>query len=182
MTGEVVVPIEGDRILLRVPTVDDVALLDSWETSVESKGEFNDFGQPPKSMRETAEKGTFIADDHGKLLIERLGDGAPIGTIDWRPSIYGPPPESRAWAVGISLAPEARGSGYGGEALRLVARYLFATTTANRVEGSTDIENVASQRALEKAGFVREGVARGAQWRRGAYHDLVLYGLVRTVE
>jgi len=156
-----------------------VPLLDAWEASVEAKGEFNDFGQPVKSMRETAEKGAFIDEHHGKLLIERLADGVPLGTVDWRPSMYGPPPESRAWQLGISLGPEARGGGYGSEALRLVTRYLFANTTANRVEGQTDVENVAAQRALEKAGFAREGVIRGAQWRRGAYHDLVLYGCLR---
>ena len=172
-------PVVGDRILLRVPTIDDVDLLDAWGASVEARGEFNDFGLPVQSTRETAEKDAFIDEHHGKLIIQRLDDGARLGTVDWRPSLYGPPPESRAWALGISLAPEARGSGYGPEALRLAAEYLFAATSANRVEGETDVDNIPGQRALEKAGFVREGIIHGAQWRRGAYHDLVLYGLVR---
>jgi RimJ/RimL family protein N-acetyltransferase len=93
--------------------------------------------------------------------------------------MYGPPPDSRAWQLGISLLPAARGHGYGAEVLRQVADYLFANTDANRVEGSTDIENVASQRALEKARFTREGVNRAAQFRAGAYHDLVLYSRLR---
>jgi RimJ/RimL family protein N-acetyltransferase len=54
-----------------------------------------------------------------------------------------------------------------------LADYLFETTETNRVEASTDVENVAQQRALEKAGFVREGVQRGAQFRAGAQHDPV---------
>ena len=37
-----------------------------------------------------------------------------------------------------------------------LAAYLFATTRVNRVEASTDIENRAEQRSLEKAGYVRE--------------------------
>lgn len=179
MPADSLLPIEGQHLRLRVPTIDDVELLDAWEASVEAKGEFNDFGQPVKSMRETAEKAAFIDENHGKFMIERLVDGVPLGTVDWRPSMYGPPTESRAWQLGISLAPEARGGGYGGEALRLVADYLFAETSANRVEGSTDIENIPGQRALEKAGFAREGIIRGAQWRRGEYHDLVLYGCLR---
>jgi aminoglycoside 6'-N-acetyltransferase len=48
-----------------------------------------------------------------------------------------------------------------------------------RVQASTDIENAAEQRALAKAGFTREGVIRKAQWRNGAYHDLVLYSKLR---
>ncbi len=55
---------------------------------------------------------------------------------------------------------------------RQVAEYLFATTNVNRVEASTDVDNLAEQRALEKAGFPREGVLRGAQFRSGAHHDL----------
>ncbi len=93
--------------------------------------------------------------------------------------MYGPPPESRAYQLGISLTPESRGKGYGGEALRLVAQYLFENTDVHRVEGSCDVENFASQRALSKAGFSYEGLARGSQFRAGAYHDLVLFGVLR---
>jgi RimJ/RimL family protein N-acetyltransferase len=169
----------GELVRLRVPGVGDVDLLDAWEASPDALGEFNDFGQPPHGHREAVEKGTVVDENHGTLLVERVNDGVPVGTVSWRPAFHGPPPESRGWALGISLAPEGRGQGYGSEALRLVAAYLFAATTANRIEGETDIENVAGQRALERAGFAREGVLRGAQWRRGAYHDLVVYGRVR---
>ena len=49
----------------------------------------------------------------------------------------------------------------------------------NRVEAQTDVDNIAEQRSLEKAGFVREGTARGSQFRAGAYHDLVTYSILR---
>ncbi len=74
---------------------------------------------------------------------------------------------------------KARGQGYGSEAQALFADYLFETTEVNRVEAQTDVDNVAEQRALEKAGFVREGTIRGAQYRAGAYHDLVSYSILR---
>ena len=48
------------------------------------------------------------------------------------------------------------------------------------MEASCDVENVASQRALAKAGFLYEGVARGAQFRAGTHHDLMLYGITRA--
>ncbi|MBA2393543.1 MAG: GNAT family N-acetyltransferase, partial [Ktedonobacteraceae bacterium] len=48
-----------------------------------------------------------------------------------------------------------------------------------RVEATTDITNRAEQRALEKAGFTREGVLRKAQWRNGNWHDMVVYSKVR---
>jgi RimJ/RimL family protein N-acetyltransferase len=102
-----------------------------------------------------------------------------MGTVSWRAVAYGPNPESRAWNIGISLVPEARGKGLGAEAQRVLAEYLFATTTVNRIEAMTDVENVAEQRALEKAGYHRDGVLLGAQFRAGGYHDLVVYSVVR---
>ena len=80
---------------------------------------------------------------------------------------------------GIELIPEARGHGYGSEAQAQLAAYLFATSDVNRVEAATDLENVAEQRSLEKAGFRREGVLRGSQFRAGRYHDLVYYAILR---
>ena len=165
------------RVRLREPTADDVPMLNLWDSTPEFRGEFNDFGSPPRDHSDRVEKG-FIGESHGTLIIETL-DGTAVGTVDWRPAAYGPPPESLAAQLGITLAPEARGKGYGPEALRLIAEYLFDNTKVNRVEGSCDVENLASQRALSKAGYRYEGTARGAQFRHGAYHDLMLYGLVR---
>lgn len=53
----------------------------------------------------------------------------------------------------------------------LVAQYLFDRFSVHRVEAGTDVDNIAEQRALQRAGFRREGVARGAQWRAGGWHD-----------
>jgi len=50
----------------------------------------------------------------------------------------------------------------------------------HRVQASTDVENVAEQGALRRAGFRPEGVLRGAQWRAGTYHELQLWSRLRT--
>jgi RimJ/RimL family protein N-acetyltransferase len=82
--------------------------------------------------------------------------------------------------VGISLFPEHRGRGHGSRAQRLLGDYLFATRLIERVEAATDVENVAEQRALEKAGFSREGVLRHAQYRYGQWRDIVLFSRLRA--
>jgi aminoglycoside 6'-N-acetyltransferase len=61
----------------------------------------------------------------------------------------------------------------------MLADYLFETTRAERVEASTDVENIAERRALERAGFSFEGLLRRAQFRGGTWRDLALYSLVR---
>jgi len=88
-------------------------------------------------------------------------------------------PHSYCWNVGINLLPEARGHGYGTQAQRQLVTYLFSHTLVQRIEAGTDVKNVAEQRALEKAGFVREGVLRGHSLRSGRWHDTVIYSVLR---
>jgi RimJ/RimL family protein N-acetyltransferase len=168
-----------DRVRLRDVVLADADLIDSWESPA-IRGEFNDFGEPPGAMpRDVLAAGPLRNAHNGMLVVERIADHTPIGTIGWHRVMYGPNPESAAWNIGISLIPEARGKGYGTEAQRQVAAYLFETTSVSRVEASTDVENLPEQRSLEKAGYRREGIQRGAQYRAGGYHDVIVYSRLR---
>jgi RimJ/RimL family protein N-acetyltransferase len=83
------------------------------------------------------------------------------------------------YEIGIALFPAYRGQGIGTVAQRLLVRYLFDTMPAHRIEAYTEVENVAEQRALEKAGFEREGVLRGTMFRAGKWRDNIVYALLR---
>lgn len=168
----------GPQVRLRPVTLDDAALLELWQ-SAEYRGEFNDFGIPLRPVRERVQENGLVTSQGGTLIVERVADPKPIGTVSWREVRYGPNPESIAWNIGINLVPEARGHGFGSEAQRVLAAHLFTTTPVKRIEAGTDVDNVAEQRALEKAGFQKEGVLRRAQYRRGGWHDLVIYASVR---
>ena len=169
------------RIRLRDLTLADADRYDAMVRRERADGGFNDFGIDARPVdRAALARGPIRDDQHGVMLVERLEDGAILGAVSWHRERYGPNPESGAWNMGIDLEPEARGRGYGSEAQRLLADELFRTTSANRVEASTDVENLAEQRSLEKAGFTREGISRGAQFRAGRYHDLVIYSRLRN--
>ena len=169
------------RVRLRDVTLEDADVLDAWAADPALQGGFNDFGMPREpTPREVLAKGPLRNERNGALIVERVADGVPIGSVGWHRVSYGPNPPSAAWNFGIDLIPEARGQGFGSEAQRLLAAWLFEHTDVHRVEASTDIENVAEQRALEKAGFTREGIARGAQFRAGRYRDLVTYARLRA--
>jgi RimJ/RimL family protein N-acetyltransferase len=167
------------RVRLRPATPADAELLEIWQQPAYI-GEFNRFGIQPRTVRKAIRANALIGEDRGMLIVE--ADERPIGTVSWHAVFYGPNPESQAWNIGINLVPEGRGQGFGGEAQRLLAMHLLATTQANRIEAMTDLENHAEQRALEKGGFVREGVLLGAQFRGGTWHDIVVYSLVRPPE
>jgi RimJ/RimL family protein N-acetyltransferase len=115
-----------------------------------------------------------------RLVIAIGEDDLVVGSVSWHEVWYGPTTGSRAWNIGIGLAPIARGRGVGSMAQRLIAEHLFATTDINRVEASTDVTNEPEQRALERAGFTREGVIRKAQQRADGHHDLYAYSILRS--
>jgi len=163
---------------LRRATLEDAELLELWQAVV-YKGELNDFGTPFHPVRDAIRETGLVGENGGTLIVESATSGTPVGTVSWRTVRYGPNPESGAWNIGISLIPDARCQGLGTEAQRLLADHLFDTTPVNRIEAGTDIDNVVEQRALEKAGFAREGVLRGSQYRRGGWHDLVVFARVR---
>jgi RimJ/RimL family protein N-acetyltransferase len=164
------------EIVLRPVTEPD---LDVIEALVETPagGEFAWFGYPKPGghRRRWAENG-LLDPDRSAMMVVRGEE--PIGFVTWaRGQIW---LESWSWIMGIGLASSARGKGYGTIAQRLLVDYLFRHTPAHRVEADTELENIAEQRALEKAGFTREGVIRGVIWRDGAWRDGVIYGILRT--
>ncbi len=119
----------------------------------------------------------------GRLLVEiteGAGDPVVAGVVSWHRVAYGPNPGSHAWNIGIGLALGSRGRGVGVVAQRLLAEWLLASTPTDRIEASTDVTNIAEQKALERAGFTREGILRSAQRRADGRHDLVSYSLLRT--
>jgi RimJ/RimL family protein N-acetyltransferase len=144
-----------------------------WLTGGES--EFDEFG--PREPRIAPASSRLDGD--GGLVIVVDGQDEPAGELTWHWQRWGPNHGSRCPMIGIWLRPGHRGQTIGRAAQAMVAQMFFAHTTANRVEAHTDVENIAEQRALEAAGFQREGVTRGAQWRAGAYHDGILYAILR---
>ena len=157
----------------------DLDTLERWSADPEAQGRYNWFGFSGEGeLGRRFDQDGLLGPDRGNLLVE-LEDGTVAGDVSYYAVYHGPNPGSRAFNVGIALLPAHRGHGHGTEAQRQLAAYLFAHTRVERLEASTDLENTAEQRALERAGFIREGVLRHAQFRDGGFRDLVLYSRLR---
>ena len=161
---------------LRAARPDEAALLARWRAEPASPYEDWSGAAPPGADTRL----TVPAPDGGGELVVTDEADVPLGTVSWRSVTHGPGAGSQALDLGISLRPPARGRGHGTRAQRLLADHLFATTAVHRVQASTDVENVQEQAALRRAGFVLEGVLRGAQWRAGAYRSLQSWARLRT--
>ena len=117
-----------------------------------------------------------MAIDLSRWLIEAKisGQWREVGNLSAHPVWYGPTQGSKAMNIGITLIEEFRNKGIGSLAQRLLAEELHRQGYV-RVEASTDVTNIAEQRALEKAGFLFEGTLRKAQGRAGGLHDLQVW-------
>ncbi len=163
-------------IALRPVLESDLPMLAVLRTDPVESSEFGWYGHRDNSAlyRSFAEHG-LLTDQGGTLVV--IGDEQPVGVVSWHEVRTAP--NSFTWNIGISLHSTGRGHGYGTAAQRALAEYLFGYTRANRVEACTETDNIAEQRSLEKAGFLREGVRRGCAFRDGRWRDMVVYGLTR---
>nr|WSY57174.1 GNAT family N-acetyltransferase [Streptomyces sp. NBC_00886] len=164
------------NITLRPVDEDGLAVMERFLTEPETASPFQWYGwSDARRWRRQWSEDRLLGDDRSQLMVVRGEE--QVGFVAWRKIV--PTPTCHYWNMGIALLPEARGQGVGTEAQRQLVRYLFAHTLVMRIEADTEVENIAEQRALEKAGFTREGVLRSAAYRDGRWRDGVRYSILR---
>ncbi|MEV4719765.1 GNAT family protein [Micromonospora noduli] len=134
---------------------------------------FRDAGVP---ARRFAVDG-YLGEDDGRLVVEVEQEQAAAGVVSYTAGRYAG--RASYWEIGIVLLPQWRGRGIGWRAQALLCDYLFQHSPAQRIQAGTHPENVAEQRALEKAGFQLEGVVRASEFRAGQWRDGYLYSRLR---
>jgi RimJ/RimL family protein N-acetyltransferase len=78
--------------------------------------------------------------------------------------------------VGYWTAPAARGRGVAAVAVDAGCRWAFATLPVDRIELCHAVENTASGRVAQKAGFIYEGhLRRSYRYGDGVKHDELLW-------
>lgn len=117
---------------------------------------------------------------------QRMANRPDFGIVDQTGRLIGC---VRLWRVSrvnrnakltIFLGERARwGQGLGTEALRLGLRYAFDDLELERVELDVFSFNQRAIRSYEKVGFHQEGIRRGALYRDGDYHDILVMGIRR---
>ncbi len=173
--------IEGEGIVLRVPRLEDAPALFSWASDPEVT-RYLSFA-PHRSLEESLavlrrwEKAWAQTD--GELrpclplayLIQAGGEA--VGSLSAVRLRYG-------YELGYALRRARWGQGIAPRAVALLADWLLLAG-AVRVTASAHVENAASHRVLEKAGFSREGRMRRYFFfpNLGAYGDGYLYAKVK---
>jgi RimJ/RimL family protein N-acetyltransferase len=88
---------------------------------------------------------------HGTFLID-VG-GIVVGECGW----FGPPDDNGDAVIGYGLAPSARGTGIGSEAVALLCGWVEQQDGVRRVVAETLQGNEPSQRLLRRLGFTPDG-------------------------
>ena len=120
-----------------------------------------------------------IQKDQGNRHV-RLGiclkDGRVIGDV----ALQDIDRQNRSCSVGMGIArAQDRGKGYGKQALALILDYGFGILGLERIWASTSDLNAAAQECLINGGFTLEGTERHALWLLSAYHDRLIFGILR---
>ncbi|KAL1543263.1 hypothetical protein AAHA92_20263 [Salvia divinorum] len=107
-----------------------------------------------------------------------VGDRA-VGSISVTP---GSGTRSSTAELGYVVAFEHWGKGVATEAVRIVASTIFQEwPLLQRLEAFVDPDNGGSQKVLEKAGFVREGLLRKYMAVKGKSRDRMVYSLLSSL-
>jgi RimJ/RimL family protein N-acetyltransferase len=141
----------------------------------ETRRRLNDPPRSDDSQQETVRRAEqqWSSGTGAPFVIADAADDRPLGLLNLQ---FGDDEEVASLAV--SVFPEARGRGVAAQALRLGAVWGLRDLGLARVEAEAAADNNASIRAIEKAGFQREGTLRAHCRTHGERHDCVMFSLV----
>lgn len=170
--------LETDRLLLRVLNENDVPDLREWLGSEEiytywgrkaSKGERNPellFIDPRPWVKRKPNpdfKWGIVLKESNRVIGE-------IQVFEIQ--------NDRMGEVGYRLNPAYWNCGFATEALKEVVDFIFKRTELDRLHAKADVRNTASNRVLEKCGFIKEGIIRHGKML-SVYCDYNIYGMLR---
>jgi [ribosomal protein S5]-alanine N-acetyltransferase len=81
--------------------------------------------------------------------------------------------------IGFELSKEQWGKGIALEAVEAIIRYGYEHMNFQRIEALIEPPNRASQKLVEKLGFIREGLLRNYEFTNGKFDDLYMYSLLK---
>jgi len=137
-----VTPAEAQRIVSRTPGPQD-----TWADGFPREDDLDGLGmllRPGDDQSDATQARPF-----GSMLIAERASRSAIGSIGF----YGPPDEEGRVTIGYGLVEQYRGRGLGTEALEALIAYCRTRPEVRTILADTEVQNMVSQRVLEKCGF-----------------------------
>lgn len=177
--------IETERLLLRPYRAGDGAAL--IEAIDESRAEMDAWLNWPKNI--------LTVEDAEDLCLRRRADWIRRNDLTYAIflrqtarylgslGLHEPDWKNRTFEIGYFLRSSATGNGYMTEAVKALVEMALTDLRANRVDIWCDVENVASRRVAELAGFEFEGRLRNFEiGADGTSRDFLIYSTIPQKE
>jgi RimJ/RimL family protein N-acetyltransferase len=180
MSGESkpIVNIEGKLVALGPIRRELIPLYLRWINDFQTARTLGVLARPKTLEQETAwYESTAVDDARYVFTIYERSTGRAVGNCD----LYGVDMRNRRAEVGIMIGePDARGRGYGTEAMRLLLDYGFTVLGLHSVMLCVYEYNHAGRRCYDKAGFRVIGRRREARWHNGRLWDEIFMDILAT--
>ncbi|MTH14599.1 GNAT family N-acetyltransferase [Flavobacterium sp. LC2016-01] len=169
--------IETERLLLRRMTNDDVNEVFELRSNPETMKYI------PRPLAKNNEDALAHIDVINKNIDNNIGINWAI-TLKDNPRLLGIigyyrlQPENYRAEIGYMLLPEFHGKGIIPEAVNRLITYGFKDLKLHSIEAVIDPENFASEKVLQKCGFVKEAHFKESEFYEGRFLDKVIYSLL----
>ena len=173
-----IINFEGDLVALGPLRRESIPLYLRWMNDFATTRTLAVQPRPMTLEQETAwyEQAATNEHEHNFSIIER-SSGRVVGNCGMFDVLL---PHRRA-EVGILIGdPDARGRGYGTEAMRLLLDYAFTTAGMHSVILWVYEFNPAARRCYEKVGFREVGRRRESRWFNGRFWDEIAMDILAS--
>ena len=169
---------EGELVALGPLSREHIPLYLRW---INDFGTTRMLGVPPRPMTLEQETTWYeqaaIDDARPMFTIYERSSGRAIGNC----GLHEVDLANRRTVVGIMIGePDARGRGYGTEAMRLLVDYAFTALGLHSVMLMVFEYNSAGRRCYEKVGFREIGRRRESRWYNGRFWDEIHMDILTT--
>jgi [ribosomal protein S5]-alanine N-acetyltransferase len=169
--------LETERLILRKITIDDIEDMYSYGSNEEVSKYVT--WNTHKTLSDTKEFVEFILSQYEDKKVAPWGieykeNGEFIGTIDfvsWNP-------KQKIAEIGYVISQNYWGMGITTEAAKEVIKFGFESMDLVRIQARCFVENIGSERVMEKSGMSFEGIIRKGIFVKGRHHDIKMYSIL----
>ncbi|WP_057912899.1 GNAT family N-acetyltransferase [Peribacillus muralis] len=170
--------IESKRLVMRKITMEDAEDMFAY-TSIPEVSRFVTW-EAHRSLSDTKDFIQQVMQSYEDQKIAPWGiqhkeSGKLIGTIDyvtWQVN-------HNSAEIGYVLAPEYWGKGLITEAVREILTFGFEHMNLVRIQARCFVDNLGSERVMQKAGMSFEGIVRKGMFVKGKHVDLKTYSIIK---
>jgi [ribosomal protein S5]-alanine N-acetyltransferase len=170
--------LETPRLLLRKLTTEDTPGMFNYASNEEVAKYVT--WDAHKTLKDTETFVNFVLNQYkahkvSPWAIEEKETGTFIGTIDF---VWWKPVHNMA-EIGYVISPDYWGKGITTEAAKAIIQFGFEQMDLVRIQARCLVENIASQRVMEKVGMSYEGTHRKSMFLKGKHYDLKMYAILK---